>query len=110
MPAIIYAVYALGILTMVSFLTFVFLLYRYLKLTRPPAVQQVTAADRTDQLHALDPQKMFETLGNIISSTAALTKALNDAKPVVWAAVLTILFLLGWLFSLTLLVISSTTG
>jgi len=106
MPAIIFAVYALGILTIISFLVFVILLFRYLKQTRTPVTQQHNGAVRADQLQAFEPQKILESLKDALYATAALAKALNDAKPVVLAAVLTILFLLCWLLSLTLLVIS----
>jgi len=109
MPAIVFAVYALGILTILSFLTFAFLLFRYRKLPPPPDIQSAPAAGR-DELHAFDPQKMLENMAKIIDATTALTKALKDAKPVVLTAVLTILFLLCWLFSLTLLVISRLPG
>jgi len=108
MSPIIFAVYALGFLTIASFLTFVVLLYRYLQKTPRAAAQQASDKEKTDELQSLDPQKLFETIGKIVSATADLTKALNEAKPVVWSAVLTILFLLGWLFSLTLLVIPTT--
>ncbi len=104
--ALIFAVYVLGVLTVCSFLVFVFLLVRYLK-TTPATVVVVPAspAPATDQLHGLDPTKVFDSIRKTLEATATLAKALNDARPVAIAALLTILFLVGWLLSLTLLIV-----
>jgi hypothetical protein len=102
--ALIVAVYLLGALTVLSFLVFVWLLVRYLKTNRSVAVSQPGPA-AADQLQGLDPAKLFDSLGKVLEASTKLAKALNDARPVAIAALLTILFLMGWLFSLTLLIV-----
>ena len=105
--ALVFAVYVLGALTVCSFLVFVFLLVRYLKTTGSVVVPPPSPAPATDQLQALDVTKVFESIGKTLEATTTLAKALNDARPVAIAALLTILFLVGWLFSLTLLIVQA---
>jgi Na+-transporting methylmalonyl-CoA/oxaloacetate decarboxylase gamma subunit len=105
--AIIFAVYVLGALTVCSFLVFLVLLVRYLKTTGAVVVPPPSPAPTTDQLHALDVTKVFDSIRKALEATAALAKTLNDARPVAIAALLTILFLVGWLFSLTLLIVQA---
>jgi uncharacterized membrane protein len=109
---LILAVYVLGALTVFSFLVFVVLLVRYLKTNRtvavPAPVASPVAAPGENQLQGIDPAKIFDSLGKALEASAKLAKALNEARPVALAALLTILFLLGWLMSLTLLIAKST--
>jgi len=106
--ALVFAVYVLGALTVFSFLVFVWLLARYLKTNRTVALSPPSAATAADQLQGLDPAKIFDSIGKALEASAKLAKALNDARPVAIAALLTILFLMGWLFSLTLLIVKAT--
>jgi len=105
---LIFAVYILGALTVLSFLVFVVLLVRYLKTNRSVTVAAPGAPPAGDQLHGVDPVKLFDSIGKALEASAKLAKALNEAKPVAIAALLTILFLMGWLFSLTLLIVKAT--
>ncbi|MGA7794180.1 MAG: hypothetical protein WCA19_14185 [Candidatus Acidiferrales bacterium] len=103
--ALIFAVYVLGALTVCSFLVFLFLSVRYLKTTGTVVVPPPSPAPTTDQLHGLDVTKVFDSIRKALEATTTLAKALNDARPIAIAALLTILFLVGWLFSLTLLIV-----
>jgi uncharacterized membrane protein len=110
--ALILAVYILGALTVCSFLVFVALLVRYLKTNRTVAVSAPVAAPVAalgeNQLQGIDPAKIFDSIGKALEASAKLAKALNEARPIAIAALLTILFLLGWLMSLTLLIVKGT--
>jgi hypothetical protein len=95
MSALIFSVYALGALTIISFVVFAILLLKYLfAVPQPP---QAPPGGPVDQLQAIDIQK-------ILNSARELLDSLNKAKPVAIAALITILFLVAWLVALSLLV------
>lgn len=103
---LVVTVYVLGALTVASFIVFVVLLIRYLRQTPTLTAEQASVAAARDQLQALDTAKLFDSVGKTIDATTSLARALNRARPVAIAALLTILFLISWLFSLTLLILS----
>jgi hypothetical protein len=93
MTALIFSVYALGALTIISFIVFAILLLKYLfAVPQPPQ-----AGGPVDQLQAINIQQ-------ILNRARELLDSLNKAKPVAIAALITILFLVAWLFALSLLV------
>jgi hypothetical protein len=80
---------------------------KYLKNNKAPTVTQPAGPQNKDELQGLDAGKLFDSLGKALEASAKLAKALNEARPVAIAALMTILFLLGWLFSLSLLIVGA---
>lgn len=112
MGALIFTVYALGILTILSFIVFVVLLFGYIRASRMvPLTQDVHDGNvNPDELQALDVADLVNTLTGLIKATSKLARALDRAKPVAIAAVAMILFLLVWLVAMTLLVATQLAG
>lgn len=91
---LVLSVYALGLLTIISFIVFTILLLKYL-FGRGSA----PVAKSADELQDLN-------IGEILKQAKELLVVLNKAKPVAISALVTIFFLLAWLFALSLLVSS----
>lgn len=94
--ALVTSVYALGVLTIVSFIIFAILMFRYLA-AAPAAAPPAQKPGLKDEQQAFNIAKTME-------EATKLLNALNKAKPVAIAALVTIFFLLAWLFVLSLLV------
>ena len=94
MTAAFFSVYALGVLTIISFMVFAILLLKYLSgTTSTPTTKQ------TDEAQGLN-------IGEFLKQGRKLLDSLNKAKPIAIAATITIFFLLAWLFALSLLVVA----
>jgi hypothetical protein len=92
---LMFAAYTLGVLTILSFIAFVVLLIRYLRMPLPTAPTQTGPSK--DELQAFNIKEALD-------ATARLARALTGMRPLAITALVMIVFLFSWLLVLSFLV------
>jgi hypothetical protein len=101
MQPLLASIYVLGALTLISFIAFIIQLFVYIASSRSPGAGAPPAQVHRDMVQALEADKVIEAIGKAAEGIGKLNDSFNKARPLAITATLTLVFLIGWLITLS---------